>query len=416
MTDETAQDNPYGALVGANYDKLEKALTENLGIKVVLVRDWETPSAIFNAQAELQFKNMYGTDAEKAQARRTYNDTERRMLNELRGAVASRDADIANSLTDNELRSLKEVRHVTVRGGNAEPEQAVIIFDPGAQSKSFPSENPVLRDLLGEKFDNAWSKRDDEATWTVKTAGLVENFNVSASDLRIYRALQQVRYALRNQQQFNNLGKNWYYEAPYHRFAGTAVNREQLWAADSSTPFADVVKKYEAFQWSKFTKYGVTDPDLNKKLLMASAIKALVWNASAPNETFARLGYNADQLPQTEILAIQRNLSDRLREKLKEYRPVPTEETYNHNFDGRGLSDLRILFPVFREVYEKDASTGPARKYLDTIMEGLQSWFPTVTNGPVPDISNDSAEPSRRLANAPAQKPSRKPSKGKPAP
>jgi hypothetical protein len=72
--------------------------------------------------------------------------------------------------------------------------------------------------------------------------------------------------------------------------------------------------------------------------------------------------------------------------------------------------DWRFLFPVFREIYEKDKSKGPEREYLDTIMAGLQKWFPTITNAPVPRLEAGH-EPPRKLEKKPSQSPRQQPPK-----
>lgn len=389
---------------GTKYDALETALSNLLNIKVILVRDWETPEQYSKAESDRWYYGQYGTPETKVAVEDYFQRVEAWTLATLRAKVAERDVFVGHDLSENDLRSLKTVGHVTLRQGNAEPEEAVLIFDPARKFKDFPDDEPVLSRVLNKGFDNAWhdlsdpNKRGDDAGKRLNVRDFIENFDIDAEDMRAYDAVLRVRMALQNQSHFNNLGKNWYYEPSYFRFAGLAQEKSDGWKSDSETPIRDVVEKYRAVDRFPFEDIGVKDKELNKKLLLAAAVHDLVWSASAPNATFARLGMYHAELDQKEIIRIQDELRKKLREGLASRRPAEFDEkTYIFSMDSMGLSDYRVLFPIFREVYEKDTSTGLQREYYDTIMEGLQKWFPTLTNGPVPELDY-AKEPPRGIA------------------
>jgi len=378
---------------GTNYDALETALSERLNLKTILVRDWETPTTLLIAESDAMSARMYGTSEEKlALAEAKLAKAEEAVLASLRAKVAERDAVVASDLSENDLRSLKKVGHVTLRGGNSEPEQAVLIFDPDPAAT-----NKLLRLVLQDHFDSAW-KSPGQGGGTLKVAEFIENFDITAEDLRIYRAVHHVRYALQNQTEFSNRDKHWYFEPAYYNFAQLArTSRDSsLWIPDSSRALAEVAKKYELDERFNWKELGVMDDKLVEKLTLGAAIQGLAWSASPPTEAFARLGL-ADSVDPQEMNDIQDGLRRRLGEKLAQHRDKQPHE-YNYAMDSSGLRDFRVLFPIFREVYAEDTSTGPARQYLDTINAGLQKWFPTLTNGPVPDLGDNSAEPPRSLA------------------
>jgi hypothetical protein len=289
------------------------------------------------------------------------------------------------------------VGHATLRQGNAEREQAVIIRDPGYDSGCWPDGDPVLRFALSEHFDNAWDIFGDNRNLSVKD--FIENFEMSAEDKRRYQAVQNVRYALQNQSEYNNLGKRRYDEPFYYNFAGLADKEPGIWTDPFKLPFADVVKKLELERYWEPKEMGIADSEFFDKLKFAGAIMSLRYSCleTHPNATFARLGLE-NQVAQRQIVQIQRDLHERLEDKVKEKRGAGAE--HHFGLDSHGTDDFRVLFPLFREIYEADKSTGPQREYLDTIMAGLQKWFPTLTNGPVPDLKDGAAEPPRSLPKA----------------
>lgn len=399
-------------LSGGKYDEFETMFSEKLGLKVILMRGWKTPDSLFTAESDVMFANMYGSEDQKIAANEKFARTEAAVLGAMRANLADRDPLVGHQLTDNDLRALKKTGHITLRHGNAEPEQAVIIYDPG--ENPYNDKEPVLRFALSEFFDNAWDIHGDDGDRSIAVRGLIENFDIDAEDKRRYQAVMNVRYALQHQDEYNNLGKGWYYEPYYYKFARLDVDKPGMWKSSFEQPFAEVVKKLELERYSKPESMGIKDPEFFEKMKLAGAVLSLSYSIldTYPNETFARLGMERQVTP-LQIVEIQRDLHKKLQAKLEEHRGEPTDETYDYGLDSNALKDWRVLFPVFREVYEEDKSEGPQRLYLDTIMAGLQKWFPTLTNGPVPDLAPGSTvEPPRSLPKAAAPQPPKKSADG----
>ena len=403
---------PKVDLTGGKYDEFETMLSEKLGLKVILLRDWQTPDSYYSAKADISFAGSSGSREKVDAAKSDFAKVEARVLASMRANLAERDPQVGHDLSDNDLRSLQSVGHITLRHGNAEPEQAVIIYDPGYNR--WPEENALLRFALTESFHNAWDIFGDNRN--LKVTDVIENFDMADEDRRRYQAVLNVRYALQNQSEYNDKDKGWYYEPFYYNFAGLTDREKGMWKSPFELPFAEVVKKLELEKYWDPVWMGIKDPEFFDKLKMAGAIMNLRYSSldTHPNDTFARLGLE-DQVTPMQIVEIQRGLRSTLQDKLKELR---AGAKHDFGMDSHGLDDFRILFPLFREVYEADRSTGPQRQYLDTIMAGLQKWFPTLTNGPVPDLKEGCQEPPRSLpkaAPAPAAAPKPGPA-GTPAP
>lgn len=401
-------ERPEIDLSGGDYDAFETMLSKKLGLKVILIRDWKTPDSYYSASADITFAQMGSSQQKLDEAVAKFRKTEANMLGSMRANLFARDPQVGAELSDNDLRALQKTGHITLRHGNAEREQAVIIYDPG--QNLYNDADPVLRFALRESFDNAWNIHGDDRNISVRD--FIENFELDAEDKRRYQAVLNVRYALQNQSEYNNKGKGWYYEPFYYNFADLSDREKGMWQSASEMTFPEAVKKTELERYWNPKDMGIGDSAFFEKMKYADAIMSLNYSIldTYPNQTFARLGLEHEVTP-LQIVEIQRDLHKRLGEKYKEHRGEPTDETYDYGLDSRGLSDWRILFPVFREVYEADRSEGPQRLYLDTIMAGLQKWFPALTNGPVPDVAPGSQEPPRSLPKAgPApQEPNPKP-------
>lgn len=405
-------ERPEVDLTGGKYDEFETLLSKKIGLKVILLRDWQTPDSYYSAKANISFAASGGSQEKYDAAKSAFAKVEAGVLASMRANLADRDPQVGHDLSDNDLRSLQAVGHITLRHGNAEREQAVVIYDPGYNR--FPEENPVLRFALTESFENAWDIFGDNRH--LKITDFLENFEMSAEDKRRYQGVMNVRYALQNQSEYNDKDKGWYYEPFYYNFAQLSDREKGMWKSAFELPFAEVVKKLELERYWDPEDMGIKDPEFFDKLKMAGAIMNLRYSIldTHPNDTFARLGLESQVTP-IQVVEIQRGLRSALQDKFKEYR---AGAEHDYGMDSHGLDDFRILFPLFREVYEADKSQGPQRQYLDTIMAGLQKWFPTLTNGPVPDVKAGSPEPPRSLPQAgpvPAEAPKPGPA-GTPSP
>ena len=393
-------ERPEVDLSGGKYDDFETMLSQKLGLKVILMRGWRSPDSLFIAETDIMQANMYGAEEQKKEAREKFAKTEAAMLGEKRANLSDRDPQVGMELTDNDLRALQKTGHITLRHGNAEREQAVIVLDPG--DNPYFDKDPVLRFALNTHFENAWDIHGDDGVRNISVRDFIENFEMDAEDKRRYQAVLNVRYALQNQSEYNNKGKGWYYEPFYYNFAGLSDKEPGMWESSFKMSFAAVADKRRVERVWKPEGMGINDPAFLDKITLAGAIMDLNYHIldTHPYDTFARLGFEHSVTPK-QIIEIQQDLHKRLEAKYEEHRGKATDESYDYGLDSRALADWRILFPVFREVYEADKSEGPQRKYLDTIMEGLQKWFPTLTNGPVPDVTPGATkEPSRSIPKA----------------
>lgn len=414
-------------LSGTNYDPLETNLSQFLGLKVFLVRDWSGAGAFNQAEATLQFAR--GEEAWK-KARDEYLAAKDAMLASLRENIAARDPAIGAALTDKDLYSIQQYGHVTLRPGNTAQEQAVIVFDPisappqqiamiavsndkGEKTASFnivaggsppagtPAQDAAISYAFRARFNNWWTGLENREDYP-QVKDLVENFDMDIDDIRRYEALMKVRYALRNQTEFN-VGSNLYNrEAPrFYNFAGLSESRG-MHKKYYDLSYREVFENLRVEDTYGAEGLGFKDKDFLEKLKLANAVMNIVYNNLTPNNTFARLkhSYSVDG---KQIKTIMDDLKKRMEDKVA--------ETYEGYSAWSALDDWRILFPVFRAVYEADKSEGAQREYLDTIMQGLQKWFPTLTNAPIPAADRDH-EPPRTL---PATQASPTPAQPQPA-
>ena len=393
LTPWLATIDPKQTSPAGHYDALETALTNYLNIKVILIKGWQTPDSYYTAKANCDFARMDNSQEALDKAQVDFAKEESNMLGSLRSNIAARDPLVGTELSENDLRSLQGVGHVTLRKGNAEPEQAVLIFDPGENPHN--EADPVISWVLKESFDNAWDIFGKNRNLSVSS--FIENFDISAEDKRIYQATMNVRYALQNQSEYNDQGKGYYYEPFFYDFAGLSKGDDTpgMWKEAWQLPFKKAVDNLSMEPYRHFDELGVKDPKFIEKLRMAGAIKDLVYSSidTIAFDTFARLSTDYAITPK-QIVEIQQDLRKKLEEKAKQHRTAG--QKHDFGMDSEAFGDWRVLFPAFREVYQEDKSTGAQRAYYDTIMAGLQKWFPTLTNGPVPELDT-TKEPPREV-------------------
>jgi len=403
-------------LSGGQYDELERKLSEYLGIKVFLVKDWETPQSYMTAESNKMIDSMYPGAYGIKNARQAFEEATRSMLGSLRANIAARDPVLGAELTDRELLSLQKVRHVTVRDGNAEPERAVIIFDPANvhdESDKTWNKNIYWALFKHSGDSNAWhhpGPREEDDQY-IFIRDIVENLDVSPDDLRAYQAFRNVMYAVKNQDEFS-MREQSRRDGPHFQRLRNLHSNDRMPGMHRSEHEITLYEHLGRLEVEQALRYaaddiGIQDPDFLEKLKIGRATHDF-GTSLFPGETFARLmltDRRFEGLGPNELVAIHMDLHRRLDEGLKRH---TTPEAEDIDLDGDYLlmtrSDPRIMFPVFREVYEADTSTGPARVYLDTIMAGLQKFFPTLTNAPVP-VLDPKNEPPRTVAGykAPTQ-------------
>ena len=398
-------------LTGTNYDALETEMSKYLGVKVILVRGWSDGGMLNSADTKLQLAR---TKEAWEEARKEYITAKEAVVSSLRGSIWGRDPAVADALSDTDIYALKQKGHVTLRKGNSEPEQAVIIFDPfdaparnvatlafsdasggnktvvnltegGPAKEGRDEKEAAIAIALAPRFDNLW---DREERGRIAVSGLVENFDISLDDLRRYKAYVNVRYALANQSEYAHQGGR---DMPrYLQFAGIVNTGLQ----DMHTPQdrLSLRQVYKAIRLMRDSfdaeEMGFKDKDFFEKLKLADAAMNITNGAILlPNNTFARLN-SSHEANDTVVRESMDDLRKRLKDKVKEKFP--------DSFDFSVMQDWRAIFPIFREVYEADKSEGVKREYLDTVMQGLQKYFPTITNAPVPTDSKEN-EPPRTL-------------------
>ncbi len=422
-----ARNKPEIDLSGTQYDPLETSLTQLMGLKTFLIRGWSGSGRFQQASAELQFAR---TQEAWEAARTKYFSAKEAMLGSLRANIAERDPALAAELSDKDLMSIQQVGHVTLRKSNTEHESAVIIFDPvstpstsiavlgisdgqggdtttvnlttgGSAEMKEPPKEAALRWALSDGFSSLWHKYDDDRSESyVPVANLVENFDIDLDDIRRYQALVNIRYALRNQNEYvDQMSRDL---PSFVLFAGLmSEGMRSMGTGYYKKSFREVFEEVSAIEdrYNAIERFGLKDPEFFEKIKLAGAVMNLVYDNLTPNNTFARLKNPYDVTDKVVHDAM---------EDLKKRMEDNVQQKFPGVFTSGVLDDWRVLFPVFREVYEADQSTGRQREYLDTIMQGLQKWFPTITNAPVPtDLRNN--EPPRTLPNSGAARVSPQP-------
>jgi len=412
---------PSVDLTGTSYDPLETELTQFLGLKVFLVRGWSGAGPLNQAETNLAFAR---TPEAHKEAKEEYVKAKEDMLASLRKNIAARDPSMGAEITDGELFALQQQGHITLRNGNVEPEHAVIVFDPvstpstplfsiGISSKdqseetkvfNFVAKAPVATDDLSagaaiewafrDKFENWWAGRSDhEAKPNVRD--LVENFDIGMEDIRRYEALKNVSYALKNQQENKKLQRNDPGAPLFLHFADlVSYDNKNIHSKYYNLPYSAALQEASTEEdWGH--RFGLKDKDFFEKLKLSGAVMNLVWNNLKPNNTFARMS-SSYKVNDKEIESIMNDVKDGLEKKF--------EKEHQKYWANAAFDDWRFMFPFFREFYEADKSTGPKREYLDTIMAGLQKWFPTLTNAPVPDLAKDKEPPRSLQKKTPAKR------------
>jgi hypothetical protein len=207
------------------YDDCETHLSNVLGLKVMLVRGWERPEAY--GFADMDRWGLYENSPELAAAQENFEKVEATTLASLRANIADRDSEVGHELTDNDLRSLLTVGHITKKEGNAGPEEAVLLFDPGEREWLDENQDPVLNSLLSTHFRNAWDFDMTGTPPSLKVKDVIENFDIAAEDLRHYKAVVGLRHALQHQDAYNLKDRAHWSQPFFYRFSGLASAGER---------------------------------------------------------------------------------------------------------------------------------------------------------------------------------------------
>lgn len=412
-------------LAGTHYDALETDMTLFLGLKTFLVRGWSGSGAFDQAQATWTFAK---TQEAWEEGRDNYFKQKKIMLDSLRSNIAKRDPALGAELTENDLFSIQQVGHVTLRKSNTEREHAVIIFDPvsaparsvatiafsdasgnnkqtvnltegGPVADGVSERQAVIDKLFMRGFENFWQGIEKHEHYPL-VGDLIENFDIKLEDVRRYEALMNIRYALRNQDEFVTKDRYSRNNPTFVNFADQGDDHRRINNPYYKRQYRDVLFDARIEERYEEKGFGLKDEEFFGKMKLAGAVMNLVWGNLQPNNTFARMNhkYNVND---KQIKEVMDDLRKRVEKKLQ-------DNGYSEFSTWTATSDWRILFPAFREVYAEDKSEGAQREYLDTIMEGLQKFFPTVTNAPLPDPDREK-EPPRALQKPQAALQPRKP-------
>lgn len=410
MTDHPAPDLSTG-----QYDSVEQKLSYELGIKVLLVRGWKRPETCgceikdgvptFDsddpAVQELTLQWMdWWRKWQAGDRTRGEKPEDIAARNTLRAYLYDRDPVIGGTIEDEEVNSIFEQGHVTLRRGNCKPPEAVIVFDPVRQA-------PDRKKLTELVFESGW--RNGWAGWNwnepgneLKITDFIENMNIDPEDYRIYKALMDIHYALGHQLDHDNK-KNQQGRPPFHYLFVERGNRSTLWQPHYQMGFQGARKRYEAERTIELLpeRFGLRDKNLVEKIMLADAVMNLHYGNLPPNNTFARLSncYRQEIFAGVTNETIKKTM-DTLREAIE--REIKSRIDKN-SYVGHMQDDFRALIPVFREVKDRLELSAPGKIYVETIWKGVQKYLPSLADAPVPDMGKDSQEPPRSAAGYRAQ-------------
>ena len=403
------RDRPLVDLSSGTYDALENRLSQFLGLKILLVHDWKRPESCSYSRYE-DGTETFGSDDPAIQelTRRemeywkNYFNYQNRISKVhpgerpadiaaregLRSHLQGRDQTLCDSIDDAELNSLLKKGHITLRKNNACPPHTVIVWDTDFNDKA-----TMLRKFIGlTTFDDVYDP--DIKMRHIPLDNFLENVNFDPDQARSYEALRQIRYALRHQHEHDNHDRDWYYMAFLYNFA--RLSDDTSWGiADKGAchSFDHYRDMYEG-DFSIFcnTKSSGVDFDFGERLLIAGALSEIRYMSINPMQTVARLAASRDHeeifknFDIDRFARFQKTFSDTIRNACKNLaRPVKGAELH-------AADDLRLLIPVFREIYNKKTSEPETLDavetlYLDTLWKAAETHLPTLARAPVPTIT-----------------------------
>ncbi|MBU0860233.1 MAG: hypothetical protein KJ667_09875 [Alphaproteobacteria bacterium] len=408
------------------YDYLEERLSQFLDLKILMIRDWKEPQTC-NYSRNGDDEKFSSTDPDVQNLTRAMMDwmtavsqyqrgggkhpgpdpiSEARMKS-LLSYLEQRDPTLAKSLYEEEAESLAARGHVTLRDSNAIPAKAVIIFDT---LQKVENEEQLIASLFPGKFKNAWGDRQHKE---LPIASFIENFDVALDDYRAYKALHDIRYALRHQFEHDNKGdKNSTLDRPYYYdFARLYSERTSLYQSSHDMSFEDALHRYGLRGVFARHTVPVDDKKFQDKILYLGAINNLLHRYSNPKDTFARMydsrhGGPLSGIRDSDIAGYATALSNTMRLEIDLRIPEgSTITSYDCEYDPR------VIVPLFREVMMKLDFDAPGQLYLNTIWTALQTYMPSLANAPVPTLL-PGHEPPRNVLGYGNALPNLRPPKG----
>lgn len=407
MTDDFAADLSTG-----NYDDVEKNLSRELGVKVLLVRGWKQPetcgceikdgvetfSSDDPAEQELTRQMMaWWKKWNEGDPTRGERPEDIAARNTLRAYLYERDPAIGATIDDEEINSIVKEGHVTLRDGNCKPVRAVIVLDP---IRHIPDKEKLTEYFFRDRWRNGWAGWEQQGK-EIMAADFIENMDIDPRDYRIYKALMDIHYALGHQ--FDHDYERNTRNGAFHYLFTSRGSGKRLWQPYYDMSFQGARQKYEIESTIGMihNRFGIRDENLIEKITLADAIMNLHYGNLAPNDTFARLAnrYRHEIFAGVTDGEIKKSM-DTLREAI--------EQEIKNRIDkgayvGHMQDDFRALIPVFREVKDKLELSKPGKIYVDTVWKGVQKYLPSLADAPVPDMGKDSQEPPRSAAGYRAQ-------------
>lgn len=398
------------------YDSFEYQFSQFLGVKVLMVRDWDEPLTC--SYTRIGDREIFGSKDKRRQeltrerlewlrARAEYEQnggphpgpdplTEARMET-LRDYIADRDPDLEARMLDDELKALAVLGHVVVREGAAAPIEAIIVID---SQQRIQTQKLLVAQIFGGTYLNAWADVKNEKIKTLPVIDVIENFDIATDDYRALRALHDVKFALRRQFDFEALthgGREDAQRPYYYRLMGQPPHSGGLFAAHqirTKVEFDEAVARQDLFIPLTHRDMPIEDRDIFRKMTRAGAVADLLAPERAPTLTFARLhnmyaGGPFAGLTHGDIEKCADTLHQAIRNEINVHAAYAPQEILRE-----AHRDLRVLLPVFKRV-AAGLDLGPAGEiYMRTIMEGARAYFPTLLNAPVP-VMLPTDEPAR---------------------
>lgn len=399
----------YVDLTSGYYDNFEYALSQKLGLKLLLVRDWDCPTACAYSRLP-DGSEIYPADADPDQlalARDIHewqNDPEfqaemnhpltEAQTDSLAQYITERDTLVGQQMSGDECLSVIQCLHATVRLSACEAPGAVVLHDIIVQ------EADLAKALMGE-FHDSWSFMGDDvaAVRPIAYAALADGFSLKTDEYRAYNALLRARYALRHENEYHALGTRAG-GALYHKFMPAVKEQPGLGRNIYGMPY-DEARDFIDMSADDMTVplAGVDGGTLQKKMMNIYAIQNLMTGGSAAPLLFAAMHQRYGEKHVTAMTdekakSYGRALRELLVEELKQR--ADADDMRIPLF----MQDPRVIIPLFREVKDLLRFDPAGQIYADVTWEAARQMFPTLSCQPVPSLVTDKAPPDSSEAYA----------------
>ncbi|HEY8190598.1 MAG TPA: hypothetical protein VIF12_07920, partial [Micavibrio sp.] len=306
----------------------------------------------------------------------------------LKKYICRRDIGVGATLHDEEVNSILDMGHVTLRENNCVPANTVIVFD-----KKFTRE-ALKKHLFRGDFRSGWPK-----TESVPITNFIENFSIDPDDYRAFAVMKDIHHALSHQHEYEHNEKDWYHQPFYYKFA-QLPNKPAgsgLWHGFWELPFDMAQKKYfpERIIGANANPIGIKDIAFFDKILWADALMNLRYAGLEPHDTLARLfNDEAIRMPNARQIksykdALTTRIENEIDKRISYHSPTTVQ-------DWTARDDMRVTVPLFREIKDNLGLDEIGQKYIETVWRGLQEYMPTLAVVPMPNL-DDKREPPRTV-------------------